>query len=117
MSQATDRRMNKLETIEHVSHSILRGRCNTTLRVSLLAGCLACMVLLVYYLPEIVTGKGTLYDARGVCRDGPCKALLEGEGGYLTPGENMKEAKVVCRRAASAHWLWPAVKHFWKEGT
>jgi hypothetical protein len=90
--------MNKLNTIENVSHGILRGRCNTMLRVSLLAGCLACMVLLVYYLPEIVTGEGTFDDARGLCRDGPCEALLE--GGYLNPGENMKEAKVVCRRAA-----------------
>ena len=90
--------MNKLETIENVSHAILRGRCNTLLRVSLLAGFLACMVL-VYYLPEIVTGEGTLDDARGLCLDGPCEALLEG-GGYLTPGENFKEAKGVCRRAA-----------------
>ena len=56
------------------------------------------MVVLVYYLPEIVTGEGTLDDARGLCRDGPCEALLE--GGYLTPGENFKEAKGVCRRAA-----------------
>ncbi len=55
------------------------------------------MVLLVYHLPEIVTGEGTFDDARGFCRDGPCEALLE--GGYLTPGENIKEAKVVCRRA------------------
>ncbi len=92
--------MNKLETIENVSHGILRGRCNTILRVSLLAGCLASMVLLVYHLPEIVTGKGTFDEARGVCRDGPCEALLE--GGYLTPGENIikEEAKGVCRRAA-----------------
>ncbi len=90
--------MNKLQAIENVSHDILRGRCNTILRVSLLAGCLACMVLLVYYLPEIVTGEGTFNDARGVCRDGPCEALFE--GGYLTPGEIIKEAKVVCRRAA-----------------
>ncbi len=91
-------KMNKLESIENVSHSILRGRCNTILRVSLLATCLACMVLLVYYLPEIVTGEGALDDARGLCRDGPCESLWE--GGYLTPGEKIKEAKVVCRRAA-----------------
>jgi hypothetical protein len=90
--------MNKLETIENVSHGILRGRCNTILRVSLFAGCLACMVLLVYHLPEIVTGKGTFEEARGLCRDGPCEALLEGR--YLNPGEKIKEAKVVCRRAA-----------------
>jgi hypothetical protein len=94
--------MNKLETIENISHSILRERCNTILRVSLLAGCLACMVLLVYHLPQILTGEGTLDDARGLCRDGPCEALLEGEGGYLTPGENIikEEAKGVCRRTA-----------------
>jgi hypothetical protein len=99
-------KMNNLEIMENVSHGILRGRCNTILRVSLLAGCLACMVLLVYYLPEIVTGEGTFDDARGLCRDGPCEALLE--GGYLTAGENLKEAKggnlkkakSVCRRAA-----------------
>jgi hypothetical protein len=90
--------MNKLETIENVSHGILRGRCNTILRVSLFAGCLACMVLLVYHMPEIVTGEGTFDDARGLCRDGPCEAFLE--GGHLTPGEKIKEAKVVCRRAA-----------------
>ncbi len=89
--------MNKLETIENVSHGILRGRCNTILRMSFLAGCLACMVLLIYYLPEIVTGEGTLDDARGLCRDGACEALLE--GGYWAPGEKIKEAKVVCRRA------------------
>jgi hypothetical protein len=93
MSQETDRRMNKLETIENASHGFLRGR-NTILRVALLAGCLACMVLLVYYLPEIVTGKGTFDDARGLCRDGPCEASVK--GGNFAPGE----AKVVCRRAA-----------------
>jgi hypothetical protein len=64
--------MNKLETIERDSHGILRGRCNTILRVSLLAGCLACLVLLVYYLPEIVTGKDTFDDTRGVCLDLSC---------------------------------------------
>ncbi len=90
--------MNKLATIENVSHAILRGRCNTILRVSLLAGFLACMVVLVYYLPEIVTGEGTLDDARGLCRDGPCETLLE--GGHFTPGENFKEAKGVCRCVA-----------------
>jgi hypothetical protein len=89
-------KMNKLKTIENVSHGILRGRCNTIVRVSLLAGCLACMVLLVYYLPEIVTGEGTLDDARGVCRDGKCEALLEG----VKAGEKIKEAKGICRRAA-----------------
>jgi hypothetical protein len=90
--------MKKLETIENVSHGILRGRCNTILRVSLLAGCLACMVLLVYYLPEIVTGKGTFDDARGFCRDGKCEDVLK--GGYLTLDGNIikEEAKGVCRR-------------------
>ena len=66
------------------------------------------MVLLVYYLPEIVTKEDTFDDARGFCRDGPCEALFE--GGFLTPGENiikeeakggnLKKAKSVCRRAA-----------------
>jgi hypothetical protein len=93
--------MNKLETLENASHGILRGHCSTILRVSLLAGSLACMVLLVYYLPAIVTGEGTFDDARGLCRDGPCEALLLEGGGYLTPGENIikEEAKGVCRRA------------------
>jgi hypothetical protein len=92
-------KMIKLKSIEIVSHGILRGRCNTILRLSLLAGCLACMVLLVYYLPEIVTGEGTFDDARVLCLDGPCESLLE--EGYLTPGGEIKEAaKVVCRRAA-----------------
>jgi hypothetical protein len=94
--------MNKLQTIENVSHGILRERCNTILRVSLLAGCLACMVLLVYYLPEIVTGEGTFDDARGVCRDGECEALLEG----VKAGEKIKEAKGICRRAAFCALAW-----------
>ncbi len=93
-------KMNKLENIENVSHGILRGRGNTILRVFLLAVCLACMVLLVWYLPEIVTGEGTFDNARGICLDAPCEALLE--GGYLNPGENAfkEEAKGACRRAA-----------------
>jgi hypothetical protein len=105
-------KMNKLETIENVCHAILRGRCNTILRVSLLAGCLACMVVLVYYVPEIVTGEGTLHDARGLCRDGPCETLLETV--YLNAGENYKEVKGVCRRAAfcARRGKWEAAQGF-----
>ncbi len=89
--------------IENVSHDILRGRCNNILRVFLLAGCLACMMLLVYYLLEIVTGEGTLDYARGLCRDGPCEALLLKEGTGLQL-RTSRRRRLYADVPPSAHW-------------
>jgi hypothetical protein len=97
------------ETVLHVG---LRKRWSTPSRAAFLAVFFASATLVVFYLPQLLTGLTTFEGARDECRDGTCMERFDatwythdsgtavGSSEAAADADDFVEAKVVCRRSA-----------------